>query len=316
MFSLCVVVPTLSLVLGRSGVLPSPHLTSAVRRHSHSSSHSHGVGDEDEEEIFFEIPEFSVLAESITDEAQPIAKRMRSCFLLKQIGDEASIEVLAKGLRSPSVLMAHECGYVLGQLQNKAALPFLREILSDRSMNPIVRHECAEAMGAIGLPESMDILVEFSKDASEEVAETCLIAIERLKWNAANPGVTYDSKYCSVDPAPRTDDKTQTVASIQAEMMDKNKTLFDRYRAMFALRDRGTEEAVLVRKRHTRPDRQQTNWTEKGVHTDTNTYNFLSFVVSGSRYRFRRFLGRLSSRGCLCHGTNPASGSSRIIEGG
>ena len=237
-FSLCIV--STPLVEGSSAAA----VAKSERRPSHSSSHHHA--EDEEEEIFFEIPDFSVLAESIMDESQPIAKRMRSCFLLKQIGDLPSIEVLAKGLRSPSVLLAHECGYVLGQLQNKAALPFLRDVLADRTMNPIVRHECAEAMGAIGVMDSMDILVEYSTDPSEEVSETCQIAIERLKWNEANPGVVFDSKYASVDPAPRTDDKEQSIESIQREMMDKSKNMFERYRAMFALRDRGTEEAVLA----------------------------------------------------------------------
>jgi deoxyhypusine monooxygenase len=217
-----------------------------ARRASHSSSHHHGAADGEADEIFFEIPDFDVLAAAITDESMPIAKRMRSCFLLKQLGDLPSIEVLAKGLRSPSVLMAHECGYVLGQLQNQLALPFLRECLADRTLNPIVRHECAEAMGAIGAMESMEMLVEYSTDASQEVAETCQIAIEKLKWNAANPGVVFDSKYASVDPAPRTDDAAQSVDSLQKEMMDKTRTMFDRYRSMFALRDRGSTEAVLA----------------------------------------------------------------------
>lgn len=204
------------------------------------------AAQQEEEEIFFEIPEFSELEAAIVDESTPIAKRMRSCFLLKQIGDAASIEVLAKGLRSPSVLLGHECGYVLGQMQNPHALPFLRAVLADPEANPIVRHECAEAMGAIGHQSSMAVLQQFASDPNPEVAETCLIAIEKLKWNAANPGVTFESKYCSVDPAPRTDDASQTVDQLQKELMNTSKNLFERYRAMFALRDRGTEESVLA----------------------------------------------------------------------
>jgi len=213
------------------------------RAQSHSSSHKHG---EDEEEIFFEIPEFSLMAEVLLDEAAPIAKRMRTAFLLKQVGDAASIEVLAKGLRSPSVLLAHECGYVLGQLQNKIAIPLLSEVLRDASVNPIVRHECAEALGAIGDAAAEPILREFSTDAAEEVSETCLIALEKLAWNAANPGVRYASKYASVDPAPRTDEQSDTVEVLQQRLMDQSKTHFERYRAMFALRDRDSAEAVLA----------------------------------------------------------------------
>ena len=214
------------------------------RSHSHSSSHHHG-GDDDEE-IFFEIPEFSLMAEVLLDESAPIAKRMRTAFLLKQVGDQASIDLLAKGLRSPSVLMAHECGYVLGQLQNKSAIPLLEEVLRDATVNPIVRHECAEALGAIGDASAIELLREFSTDECDEVRETCLIALEKLAWNAANPGVVYASKYASVDPAPRTDDASESVADLQRQLMDTSKSHFERYRAMFALRDRDSEEAVLA----------------------------------------------------------------------
>jgi HEAT repeat protein len=206
----------------------------------------HGEKDE-EEEIFFEIPEFSLLAATLLDESAPIAKRMRTAFLLKQVGDAASIEVLAKGLRSPSVLLGHECGYVLGQLQNKLAMPYLESVLRDTSVNPIVRHECAEALGAIGNQDAEPLLREFSTDAAPEVRETCLIALEKLAWNAANPGVTFASKYASVDPAPRTDDAEDSIDTLQQRLMDHSKTHFERYRAMFALRDRDSEAAVLVR---------------------------------------------------------------------
>src|SRR5262249_12949477 len=154
---------------------------------------------------YFEIPEFSQLDGAIRDETAPISKRMRSCFLLKQLGDTAAIEALASGLRSPSVLLAHECAYCMGQLQNKHAISFLTAVLEDTTMHPIVRHECAEALGAIGSMDSMPILEKYAKDAAREVSETCQIAIERLKWQAANPNVTFASKYASVDPAPRTD---------------------------------------------------------------------------------------------------------------
>jgi hypothetical protein len=88
-------------------------MSAAVARrtsHSHSSSHSHG----DEREIFFTIPSLDELRSSMLNEQEPIAKRMRTCFLLKQVGGAEAVEALAIGLDSPSVLLAHEAAYVLG----------------------------------------------------------------------------------------------------------------------------------------------------------------------------------------------------------
>jgi hypothetical protein len=36
------------------------------------------------------------------------------------------------------------------------------------------------------------------------------------------------------------------VEELRAKLMDRNADLFDRYRAMFALRNQGTAESVLV----------------------------------------------------------------------
>ncbi len=94
-----------------------------------------------EDEIFFEIPPLEDLQRDIIDESAPIAKRMRCCFLLKQIGGEAAVNSLSQGLRSPSVLLAHECAYVMGQMQDHSAIPLLTNVLKDDKANPIVRHE-------------------------------------------------------------------------------------------------------------------------------------------------------------------------------
>ncbi len=83
-----------------------------ARRPSVSSSHSHADGDE--KEYFFTIPSIEELRASMLNESEPIAKRMRTCFLLKQLGGAEAVEALAIGLDSPSVLLAHESAYVLG----------------------------------------------------------------------------------------------------------------------------------------------------------------------------------------------------------
>src|SRR5689334_3027603 len=49
----------------------------------------------------------------------------------------------------------------------------------------------------------------------------------------------------SVDPAPPVKGE-KNIASLQALLNDKNKSLFERYRAMFSLRNIGSEAAVLA----------------------------------------------------------------------
>lgn len=54
----------------------------------------------------------------------------------------------------------------------------------------MVRHEAAEAIGAIGDVDSLDILMEL-RDANDEpvvVRETCEISVARIKWENSEEG--------------------------------------------------------------------------------------------------------------------------------
>lgn len=50
--------------------------------------------------------------------------------------------------------------------------------------------------------------------------------------------------YRTVDPAPA--HSSTDIQELKTILLDENRSLFERYRAMFALRDLGTDEAVLT----------------------------------------------------------------------
>lgn len=58
--------------------------------------------------------------------------------------------------------------------------------------------------------------------------------------------------YMSVDPAPPVEDsevpkdESARIAKLEAKLMNKETSIFERYRALFALRNIGTTEAVEV----------------------------------------------------------------------
>lgn len=193
-------------------------------------------------------PSLSEYESTLLNESEPIAKRIRTVFMLKQIGTNSAIDVLVKGLRVPSVLLAHEIGYVLGQMQNVYAIPYLVSSLSDKSLDPIVRHECAEAIGAIGDINQLFFISTFIDNDCIEVSDTCKITKDRLLWLQAQQNeassTTIDNKhYHSVDPAPAFVD--YTIPQLEKTLIDPSLSLFHRYRAMFALRNHNSEEAVL-----------------------------------------------------------------------
>lgn len=63
---------------------------------------------------------------------------------------------------------------------------------------------------------------------------------------ASDEKVVEDSKnpYLSVDPSPPAE--TKDVQQLRATLMDQKESLFARYRAMFSLRNLGTEEAIVA----------------------------------------------------------------------
>lgn len=188
----------------------------------------------------------SKLRDIIVDESKPIELRTRSVFLLRQMGTNDAIDALCLGLESPSVLLSHEIAFVLGQMGNVHALPKLTAVLLDEKYDPIVRHEAGEALGAIGDPSSVSVLEKMSKDKCIEVAHTCEIALARIKYVSTNKQwkKSCNALYDTVDPAPAHEEND--IAKLQALLTDASLSLFERYRAMFKLRNLGnTNEAAI-----------------------------------------------------------------------
>lgn len=149
---------------------------------------------------------------------------------------------------------------MLGQRQEPRGVATLSAVLDDASDHPMVRHEAGEALGAIATPECLAPLEAHVDDPVREVAETCRLALERLRYYAQQeeqakrkeagegegPSAASEEearRYLSVDPAPAASRSTPTSA-LRALLLDESAPIFERYRAMFGLRDRGGPEAV------------------------------------------------------------------------
>jgi len=174
---------------------------------------------------------------------RPLKERFRALFTLKNIGGALAIEWISKAFSDESALLKHEVAYCLGQLQDPLAIPTLVSVVSDVSREAIVRHEAAEALGAIGGAEVLPVLEQFSTDPVPEVSETCKLALDKIKYQAKVGGNLEDvNVYGSVDPAPPSDE--QDTDKLQKTLLDENIPLFDRYRAMFSLRNKADDVSV------------------------------------------------------------------------
>lgn len=104
-----------------------------------------------------------------------------------------------------------------------------------------------EALGAIGDESVISILEEYSKDPVIEVAETCQLALKRIQWLKSGQTKTdalSENPYASVDPAPPASETN--VDQLKTILLNEDANLFDRYRAMFSLRNLRTPESVIA----------------------------------------------------------------------
>uniref|UniRef100_K7G588 Deoxyhypusine hydroxylase n=1 Tax=Pelodiscus sinensis TaxID=13735 RepID=K7G588_PELSI len=180
--------------------------------------------------------EVEAIGRTLVDETQPLKTRFRALFTLRNVGGRAAIDWISRAFGDESALLKHELAYCLGQMQDERAIPCLVRVLQDASQEPMVRHEAGEALGAIGNPQVLDVLRRYSADPVIEVAETCQLAVKRLEWLQKNRR--------PLDPAPP--DEEKDVAKLRETLLDESRPLFDRYRAMFALRNVGGKAAALA----------------------------------------------------------------------
>ncbi|KAK3602390.1 hypothetical protein CHS0354_026278 [Potamilus streckersoni] len=191
--------------------------------------------------------EIKCIGDILKNQAQPLKERFRALFTLRNLGGKQAIDIISSCFSDSSALLKHELAYCLGQMQDEYAIPLLIKVLEDTNQEPMVRHEAGEALGAIGSNSVMDVLEKYSKDPVPEVAETCELAINRIKWlqnQDESKEELSQNPYMSVDPAPPS--KVKDVGKLQRDLLDEFLPMFQRYRALFSLRNIGSREAVLA----------------------------------------------------------------------
>lgn len=194
------------------------------------------------------------------DPRKPLPTRFRALFALEGKGGDRCSEAIQKALESEgSTLLRHELAYALGQMRSEKAVEKLASILEDEGEEAIVRHEAAEALGAIGTKECLPPLKAHVHSDIKEVRETCELALKRIesgkdaggvrgsdgtkKERLAHEHVSGEEPFLSVDPVPAwSSDTPQHLA--EETLLDDSQSPWERYGAMFLLRNRGGERSA------------------------------------------------------------------------
>lgn len=211
----------------------------------------------------WETPPLASLQECIADPSLPIGMRMRAAYFLRHLHETHAadqhiiIDTLANGLRDKrhGSLMRHEFAYVMGQLRDEGCCPVLESVLQSDADCIMVRHEAAEALGAIGAERSEGALTAVMEKYPDqpELSDTCRLALNVMAWRATggDPEKTpaacacMMNPYSTVDPAPpHPAHISKTPEELGDILCDSEEQMFERYRAMFSLRNRGGVDCV------------------------------------------------------------------------
>lgn len=123
----------------------------------------------------------------LIDPSVDLFERYRAMFKLRNLNTNESALALAQGLNcSDSALFRHEIAFVLGQMQNPVTVNNLGSSLENKLENEMVRHECAEALGAIANDEANEILKKFIQDEQRVVRESVEIALDISDYSKGN----------------------------------------------------------------------------------------------------------------------------------
>eukprot|EP00061_Rhincodon_typus_P017483 g46191.t1 len=122
------------------------------------------------------------LRETLLDESLPLFDRYRAMFALRNIGSQEA--VLALGDGTSTVLLKRE-------FQDFESMTLKEEQYSSQDRmgslkkmdeNPMVRHECAEALGSIAKEPCLEVLKEYLHDGERVVKESCEVALDMLEY--------------------------------------------------------------------------------------------------------------------------------------
>jgi deoxyhypusine monooxygenase len=211
----------------------------------------------------------------ILDATLSVAARSRALYALVQCRTLDAALMLHRAIPAvaDSVLLQHEVLYNIGQYGFQESIPVLAAIATDAAQHEVSRHEAVEALGAIGDASSLAMLAAIRDDKSvlQTLSESADLAIERIALQAKLGGKQKMAEqlgcreFSSVDPAPGFEAEQTDLALLDAALLGDARidgaagpvTLFDRYRAMFSLRNLavdGSQAAAVVLAKALRSD--------------------------------------------------------------
>lgn len=180
--------------------------------------------------------------------SESVSRRACAISALKAEGSRVAREKLEIVMQlDSSVLVRREAAYLVGQMGRTGPLQKLRSTVRNVAEHPKVRLAAAEALGAIGdarvLPFLRECACALERETTPEVRRGCRLAVARLEWLAqgGDPSAP-SSAYEGVDDVEQA--RPLDVNALGAIVRNSAGDSYERYSAIFALREMGSAEAV------------------------------------------------------------------------
>jgi deoxyhypusine monooxygenase len=206
--------------------------------------------------MYIELQEASAIIQDIHTD---ITKRFRALFEIRGMYSADAIKSLINAFRieKESDLLKHEICYCLGQMntneENTSLIQEFYEKVINEDHSSIVIHEAVEGYANLNTDNIQKLLEKFKGVDDELIGETCELALELSKWNeetkqGETEGLDLKKlKHGTNDPSPpfniEKEEKYRDVEWLKNLLLDPKAPIFDRYRAMFTLREVNTDES-------------------------------------------------------------------------
>jgi len=223
--------------------------------------------------IVVDLSDLQKYEQTLSDPKSYMGDRVDSLFCIKAFNEVEAIDSLIRAFKKEqsSELLKHEICYVLGQMNKTEAhvakiQQFLEMVIEEKNgYQDIVVHEAVEALGNLSNEVTLDLIKRFDDPEKTNVMvfETCFLAKELINWNkVTNHGQSEninfkELKFSTNDPAPTfniygptAEKKHLDVRYLESMLINKQEgkdfDLFQRYRALFTLREINTAESCVA----------------------------------------------------------------------
>ncbi|KMV66046.1 hypothetical protein M970_061480 [Encephalitozoon cuniculi EcunIII-L] len=130
----------------------------------------------------------------LLDKNECLYRRYQAMFYLRDLGTSAAIHALGKSMEDDSALFKHEVSFVFGQMRSRESIPYLIKGMEDEKEHGMVRHECAEALGAIGDDAALKALSKYLHDPCDILRESVEVAVDIHSYMTGD-----EIEYCNAE---------------------------------------------------------------------------------------------------------------------